>query len=66
MAKKVSDVDVDEAREELLAAKKSKDAARVAEASDRLALLRSAWRAQEEEAGRRSPVETVDSSGTVS
>jgi hypothetical protein len=54
MARKVTIADVDQAEAELATAKKGKDAARKQAAMDALAEVRSAWRQQEVEAGRRS------------
>jgi hypothetical protein len=54
MARKVSIADVDQAEADLAAAKKGKDPARKQAAANALAEVRSAYRTQEEEAGRRS------------
>jgi hypothetical protein len=61
MAKKITVADVDQAEAALAEAKKGKDAARRQKAMDELASLRSAFRRQEEEAGRRVGIVTVTS-----
>lgn len=54
MPKEITVAELDQAEAELAQAKKSKNVERRAEASQRLADLRSAWRIQEEAAGRRA------------
>jgi hypothetical protein len=61
MAKKVTVADVDQAEAALAEAKKGKDASRRQQAMEELAQVRSAWRRQEEEAGRRVGLVTIDS-----
>lgn len=54
MAREITVAEVDQAEAELAAAKKSKDPARKQQAMDALAEVRSAFRLQEEKAGRRT------------
>lgn len=63
MAKKITLADVDQAEAELREAKKGKDRGRRQEAMNAMAELRSAWRRQEEEAGRRAGLVATDSEG---
>ena len=62
MAKQITVADVDQAEAAVVEAKKGKDAARRRETQDALAELRSAWRRQEEQAGRRAGLVAVDDS----
>jgi len=54
MAREITVADVDQAEAALLAAKKDKDPQARQEAAERLASVRSAWRSQEQAAGRRA------------
>ena len=63
MAKKLTVADVDLAEAELAEAKKGKDAGRRQDAMNRVAEVRSAFRLQEEQAGRRVGLVATDSEG---
>ena len=62
MAKQITVADVDQAEAALAEAKKGKDRAKRQAAMDRVAEVRSAFRRQEEAAGRRSLVRVDEES----
>lgn len=62
MARKITVADVDQAEAALAEAKKGKDRERRQQAMNELAEVRSAFRRQEEEAGRRVGLVATDTS----
>ena len=63
MAREITASDVEAAEADLVAAKKGKDRGKRQAAAERLAELRSAFRAQEEVAGRRAGMVATSSEG---